>query len=145
VAVRSVIGQTWGPSPACARWSWTCVVRPALTYGSIVWSRVASQKWLIAKLKRLQRLALSQMAYVRPGTPSTALEVMYIVPPLELHIKNCAQNAAIGVQPDTSWQPPVRPKARVSHGKYLEQASHQDCGRRTRIRFQRKRHGGRDI
>jgi hypothetical protein len=36
MAVRSVIGQTWGPSPACARWSWTSVVRPALTYGSIV-------------------------------------------------------------------------------------------------------------
>jgi hypothetical protein len=37
MAVRSVIGKTWGPSPACARWSWTSVVRPALTYGSIVW------------------------------------------------------------------------------------------------------------
>jgi hypothetical protein len=120
MAVRSVIERTWGPSPLCARWSWTSVVRPALTYGSIVWSRVASQKWLITKLKPLQRLALSQVAHVRPGTPSTALEIMYGVPPLELHIKNCAQNAAIRVQPDTSWQPPVLPKARVGHEKYLE-------------------------
>jgi ribonuclease HI len=120
MAVRSVIGRTWGPSPACARWSWTSVARPALIYGSIVWSRVASQKWLITKLKRLQRLALSQVAHVRPRTLSAALEVMYGVPPLDLHIKNCAQNAAIRVRPDTSWQPPVRPKARVSHGKYLE-------------------------
>jgi hypothetical protein len=84
MAVRSVIGRTWGPSLACARWSWTSVVRPALTYGSIVWSRVASQKWLITKLKRLQPLAISQMAHVRPSTPSTALEVMYGVPPLDL-------------------------------------------------------------
>jgi hypothetical protein len=81
---------------------------------------VISQKWLITKLKRLQRLALSQVAYVRPSTPSTALEVMYGVPPLDLHIKNFAQNAAIRVRPDTSWQLPIRPKARVSHGKYLE-------------------------
>jgi hypothetical protein len=120
MAVRSFIGRTWGPSPACARWSWMSVVRPALTYGLIVWLRVASQKWLITKLKRLLRLALSQVAHVRPGTPSTALEGMYCVPPQELHIKNCAQNATIRVQPDTSWQPPVRPKARVGNGKYLE-------------------------
>jgi hypothetical protein len=109
-----------GPSPACARWSWTSVVRPALTYSSIVWLRVASQKWLITKLKPLQRLALSQVAHVRPSTPSTALEVMYGVPPLDPHIKNYAHNAAIRVKPDTSWQLPVRPKARVSHRKYLE-------------------------
>jgi hypothetical protein len=120
MAVRSVIGPTWGPSLACARWSWTSVVRPALIHSSIVWSRVASHKWLISKLKQLQRLALSQVAHVRPSTPSAALEVMYGVPPLDLHIKNCAQNAAIRVRPDTSWQPPVRPKARVSHGKFLE-------------------------
>jgi ribonuclease HI len=43
-----------------------------------------------------------------------------VSPPLDIHINNCAQNAAIRVRPDTSWQLPVRPKARVSHGKYLE-------------------------
>jgi hypothetical protein len=45
---------------------------------------------------------------------------MYGVPLLELYIKNCAQNAAIRDNPDTSWQPPVRQKARVSHGKYIK-------------------------
>jgi hypothetical protein len=60
------------------------------------------------------------VTHVRPSTPSTALEVMYGVPPLDLHIKNCAQNATIRARQDTSWQLPVRPKARVSHGKYLE-------------------------
>jgi hypothetical protein len=62
MAVRSVMGGTWGPSPACARWSWTSVVRSALAYGSIVWSRVASQKGLITKLKRLQPLPTSTVA-----------------------------------------------------------------------------------
>jgi ribonuclease HI len=45
---------------------------------------------------------------------------VYGVPPLDVTIKNCAQNAAIRARLDTSWQLPVRPKARVSHGKYLE-------------------------
>jgi hypothetical protein len=76
MAIRSVIGKLWGPSPECAKWSWTGVIRPALTYGAIVWSRTASQSWAKIKLQRLQRMALSQIAHVRPSTPSAALEIM---------------------------------------------------------------------
>jgi hypothetical protein len=36
MAIRSTIGKLWGPSPMCARWSWTGVIRPVLTYGAIV-------------------------------------------------------------------------------------------------------------
>jgi hypothetical protein len=120
MAIRSTIGKTWGPSPMCARWSWTGVIRPALTYGAIVWSRNASQAWAKKKLQRLQRMALSQIAHVRPSIPSAALEVMYGVPPLNLFIQNCAQNAAIRVKPDTTWQPQAKAKARVVHGRHLQ-------------------------
>jgi hypothetical protein len=59
------------------------------------------------------------MAHVRPSRPSTALEIMYGVPPLDLFIHNYAQNAAIRVKPDTSWQPPAKDRARVAHGRHL--------------------------
>jgi hypothetical protein len=88
MAIRSIIGKSWGPSPMCARWSWTGVIRPALTYGAIVWSRTAYQAWAKKKLLRLQMMALSQIAHVRPSTPSAALEVLYGVPPLDLFIQN---------------------------------------------------------
>jgi ribonuclease HI len=65
-------------------------------------------------------MALSQIAHVRPSTPSAALEIMYGVPPLNLFIQNCAQNAAIRVKPDTSWQPPAKDRARVDHGRHLQ-------------------------
>jgi hypothetical protein len=45
---------------------------------------------------------------------------MYGVPPLDLFIQNCAQNAPIRVQPDTTWQPPAKARARVAHGRHLE-------------------------
>jgi hypothetical protein len=89
MAIRSVVGKSWGPAPECAKWSWTGVIRPALTYGAIVWSRTASQAWAKKKLQRLQRMALSQISHVRPSTPSAALEIMYGVPPLDLFIQNC--------------------------------------------------------
>jgi hypothetical protein len=120
MAIRSVIGKSWGPSPKCAKWSWTGVIRPALTYGAIFWSRTASQSWAKKKLQRLQRMALSQIAHVRPSTPLAALEIMYGVPPLDLFIQNCAQNAAIRVKPDTSWQPLAKVRAIFAHGRHLQ-------------------------
>jgi hypothetical protein len=120
MAIRSVVGKSWGPSPECAKWSWTGVIRPALSYGAIVWSRTASQAWAKRKLQQLQRLALSQISHVRPSTPLAALEIMYGVLLLDLFIQNCAQNAAIQVKPDTSWQPPAKARARVAHGRHLQ-------------------------
>jgi hypothetical protein len=38
----------------------------------------------------------------------------------QLFIQNCAQNAAIRVNPDTSWQPPAKDRARVAHGRHLQ-------------------------
>jgi hypothetical protein len=65
-------------------------------------------------------MALSQISHVRPSTLSAALEIMYRVPPLDLFIQNSAQNAAIRVKPDTSWQPASKAKARVAHGRHLQ-------------------------
>jgi hypothetical protein len=65
-------------------------------------------------------MALSQISHVRPSTPSAALEIMHGVPPLDLFIQNCAQNAAIRVKPDTSWQPPAKARARVAHVRHLQ-------------------------
>jgi hypothetical protein len=86
MAICSTIGKSWGPSPMFARYSWTGVIRPALTYGAVVWSRTATQAWAKTKFQRLQRMRLLQIAHVRPSTPSAALEVMYGVPPLDLFI-----------------------------------------------------------
>jgi uncharacterized cupin superfamily protein len=45
---------------------------------------------------------------------------MYGVPPLDLFIQNCAQNAAIRVKPDPTWQPQAKAKAQVAHGRHLQ-------------------------
>jgi hypothetical protein len=46
------------------------------------------------KLARVQRLALSQIDHIRPGTPSAALEIGYGVVPLDLQVAYTAQAAA---------------------------------------------------
>ena len=36
--VRKMIGSNWGLNPEIARWSYLALVRPLLSYGSIVWA-----------------------------------------------------------------------------------------------------------
>jgi hypothetical protein len=134
MAIRSVIGKSWGPSPECAKWSWTAVIRTTLTYGAIVWSRTASQSWAKKKLQRVQRMALSQISHVRPSTLLAALEIVYGVPPLDLFTRNCAQNAAIQVKQDTSWQPPAKAKDSIAHGRHLQHQFPPGYGRQTPMR-----------
>jgi ribonuclease HI len=81
------IGATWGPSPAITLWLYTGIVRPFLTYGSVVWARKTSMARVVAKLTKLQRLALVLVAPIRQHTPTAGLELVFGLPPLELHIQ----------------------------------------------------------
>jgi hypothetical protein len=58
-----------------------------LTYRSDVWGQ-AAQKNTISK--KLCRLGLTAITYVRQGTPTMGLELIYNLPPLHLWIKECA-------------------------------------------------------
>jgi ribonuclease HI len=122
MATRSYLSKTWGPSPKCARWSWTGVVRPALTYGCVVWAKACTTKTQINTLTKLQRLALMQVAHVRKGTPTAALEIMYGVPPLDLFITEMALKATTRIPCDEIWQPRVRLRQKVviGHMRFLE-------------------------
>ena len=103
--LRHVFDQTWGPHPKITRWAYTGIVRPALTYGSIVWACKTKSAKMQAEFKKLQRLALIQVAKVRPSTPTTALEIIYNVPPLDLLIWEIAQKTAVRIGVDPKWVP----------------------------------------
>jgi hypothetical protein len=72
-AARSTIGKIWGPSPKYAKWAYTSIVRPALTYGYIVWSRACEKQHIKHKLQTVQQLGLLQVAPVRLSMPTASL------------------------------------------------------------------------
>ena len=88
--LRNVFANTWGPQPRITRWAYTGIVRPSLTYGSVIWARVAKSPDVSKKLRQLQRLALVQISHVRRSTPTAALELIYNLPPLDLFVWECA-------------------------------------------------------
>jgi hypothetical protein len=86
------IGASWGSSPAIILWLYTGIVRPFLTHGSVVWARKTSMARVISKLTKLQRLALVLVAPIRQHTPTAGLELVFGLPPLELHIQFLASS-----------------------------------------------------
>lgn len=92
---RNALAHTWGPHPRFMHWLYTAVIRPRITYGSFVWGEAALKKGNQDKLRSLQRLGLHMIAPIRRGTPSKALEIIYNVEPLHLHIQSLSLSASL--------------------------------------------------
>ena len=83
VTVR-MVRDNYGPKPSLMRWAYQGIVRPALTYGCVVWGHKA-RKWE-DRLRKLNRLAMSCFTKVPKSTPTRAMEITFGVKPLHLHI-----------------------------------------------------------
>ena len=103
--LRHVFDQTWGPNPKITRWAYTGIVRPSLTYGSIAFACKTRSQNIKDRFRTLQRLALIQIAKVRPSTPTSALEIIYNVPPLDLFMWEVAQKTALRIGINPTWVP----------------------------------------
>jgi hypothetical protein len=88
---RPTLRKMWGPSPLAATWLWTGVIRPALLYAAVIWyPRASMTKTNLDRLARVQRLGLLNVANVRKGTPTAALEIAYGVEPLDIYLRESA-------------------------------------------------------
>ena len=77
--------KNWGPKPRLMRWAYLGIVRPMLSYASMVWGHRAANK--IEKLRRINRMAFNTFGSFPRSTPTAALEVMLDVMPLHLFCK----------------------------------------------------------
>jgi hypothetical protein len=72
-------------------WIYTTVVQPILTYGN--WWKKASQISVNRKTAYLQRLACINITGIMHSTPTAALEVILMLPPLGIYIEGEARQA----------------------------------------------------
>jgi hypothetical protein len=93
------MGTTWGSCPAVTLWLYNGVVKPALTYGSVVWARRTTTLTAIRKLNSVQRLGMMMAAPMRLKTPTAGLEILLGVPPLAMHIQQLAVNTSNRLNP----------------------------------------------
>ena len=93
--LKGSMGKLWGLKPKMAMWVYRMVVRPILSYASVIWAKIALKAEVRQELKEFQAFALHQMGYFRAKTPQNALEVITNTIPLDLHLLYDAQLAFI--------------------------------------------------
>jgi hypothetical protein len=93
-ACRSACGGLSGLSPKVVHWIYTFVVRPSVTFASMVWwpgFQTASAK---KSLDRIQRLACLEITGAMRTTPTHAMGALIGLPPPELVVQREARSAA---------------------------------------------------
>ncbi len=84
--VKGAVGKLWGPDPKHTQWLFTAVIRPALTYGALVWAKSCLLPDVKRQLNKLHRVILFTLGNFRRSTPTAGLEVITGNPPLDLWI-----------------------------------------------------------
>ena len=141
-AINNGIGQTYGLTPDKIFWAWQSVVRPRLTYGSIVWNHAAQLTTNKVKLDRLQRIALTMITGMMKTAPTEAVEVILGIPPLHFFTEEMALRTYGRLQNNmNNWDgldKQGRPKSHIlllkkSFSKCIKHNAHVDTITRTKI------------
>ncbi|XP_039762519.1 uncharacterized protein LOC120635572 [Pararge aegeria] len=83
-------GNRWGMKPKITFWLYTAIVRPIVSYASVVWSNKTTVKTQ-NKLSSLQRSACLLITGAMSTTPGDALDALLNLPPLHLHVRKEAK------------------------------------------------------
>jgi hypothetical protein len=100
---RRAYGVTWSLRPRVALWLYVSIIRPTITFASLVWwpgCQTASTK---KKLSRFQRLACLGIMGAMHSTPTNAVEAFICLSPLELVVQSEVRSAAHCLWSMGSW------------------------------------------
>lgn len=102
-AARKMVSKSWGLSPNAKLWLYKQIVLPRITYGCVAWWTVSKIKTKISKLNTLQRTAMLMITGATRSTPSTALEALLNLLPMELLLEETALKSCIRLQKNQTW------------------------------------------
>ena len=94
----------WGLSPKITKWIYTAIVRPQITYGSVVWVTALNKAHICKKLNSIQRLACKMITSGIHSTPTAGMETLLGLLPLVEHIKMTAINCSIRLDNSGHWK-----------------------------------------
>ena len=100
-----LVGKRWGMTPAKAKWVYTAMVRPILSYGCVAWIRGTTIDRNVKALQKVQRLGCLIMTAARNSAPTAALEVMMNIDPIDLHLRELALKTSIRLNTTGHWSP----------------------------------------
>ena len=84
--IANVAKELWGPNPHLMRWAYTCVVRPMIIYGCMIWAP-ALVRGYIEKFRRVNRMAMNTYAPFPRSSPTRLVEILTDTFPLDLYVR----------------------------------------------------------
>jgi len=92
-ACRRAYGRAWDLGPRVVHWLYVSVIRPSVTFASLVWWPGCQTASTMKKLSKIQRLASLRITGAVRTTPTCAMEALICLPPLELVVQGEARMA----------------------------------------------------
>ena len=113
---RMLLGRHWGITPKVMNWLYTAVIRPIVTYGSLIWANKLDGKMIIKQLSRLQRKACLMITNASSSTPTAGMEALLSLRPLHIHLKEIALACHHRMSMQNTWKTQAG-DASQGHGK----------------------------
>lgn len=115
---RRAFGRNWGLAPSVIHWFYTTIIRPMLSYGSIVWWKRTCIQTVKDSLTKFQRMICMAMSGSMRTTPTAAMEVILSILPLDIFIEKTAMSTAYRLHCTKQW---IQTGASVGHTSLLDQ------------------------
>lgn len=115
---RRICGRSWGVGPKQIYWLYIMVIRPMVTYGSVVWWEKGQQRSAQTKLNGLQRQACLAITGAFRTTPTAAMELLLGIPPLHIFLEREALKTTYRMYHTNGYQ--VDGKRNAEGSKLLE-------------------------
>lgn len=100
---KGAFSKTWGLRPAVVYWIYTTLIRPIVTYASVVWWKATLVKSIMASLARLQRSVCLGITGAMSTTSGDALNALLNLLPLDLQIRKEAMKSAYRLSTSGVW------------------------------------------
>lgn len=103
-ACKRTFGKRWGLQPRIIHWMYTAIIRPIISYGSLVWWTATEIKSYLNELYKVQRLAALCTTGVMRSAPQAGLDMILHLLPLDLFIKGSAAKGALRLRESNMWK-----------------------------------------
>jgi hypothetical protein len=121
------VGRNWGLNPEVSRWLYTAIIRPVTAYASAIWASALDKPTAVEKLAKLQRMACLGITGAMRTTPTTSMEMILGIPPLDFYLKGEAMKGTMRLKQSGKWinVKAHRKLARINHTTRGEIKSYQ--------------------
>ena len=104
---RKLMGSRWGLTPKVSRWTYISIIRPIMSYASLIWIGALEYKNQVKKLNKVQRRALVSTCNAMRSAPTASLEIMTDILPIKVFLQKTAVASCNRLKENGNWKPRI--------------------------------------